>query len=232
MTAIKKRLSAILQQIRDAEQQACRPKGSVKLLAVSKTWPAERLRQLAEAGQQAFGENYLQEALDKIVQLDDLSLEWHFIGPIQSNKTRDIARHFQWVHSIDRLKIAQRLNDQRDPSAAPLNICIQINIDEEDTKSGIAADELNALVTAILPLKQLKLRGLMIIPAYHDTDEQQQRQSFQKVRALFDQLKTLVPDVDTLSMGMSGDMPIAIQEGSTMVRIGTALFGERNRQIS
>ncbi|EMR13149.1 pyridoxal phosphate enzyme [Methylophaga lonarensis MPL] len=231
MTEIKKRLSTIVQQIRDAEQQAGRPEGSVKLLAVSKTWPAERLRQLAEAGQQAFGENYLQEALDKIEQLADLSIEWHFIGPIQSNKTRDIAGHFQWVHSVDRLKIAQRLNDQRDPSAAPLNICIQINIDEEDTKSGIAADELNALVTAILPLKQLKLRGLMIIPAQHDSDEQQ-RQSFQKARALFEQLKTLAPDVDTLSMGMSGDMPIAIQEGSTMVRIGTALFGERNRQIS
>lgn len=231
MTEIKKRLSTIVQQIRDAEQQASRPEGSVKLLAVSKTWPAEKLRQLAEAGQQAFGENYLQEALNKIGQLADLSIEWHFIGPIQSNKTRDIAGHFQWVHSVDRLKIAQRLNDQRDPSAAPLNICIQINIDEEDTKSGIAADELNALVTAILPLKQLKLRGLMIIPAQRDTDEQQ-RQSFQKARALFEQLKTLAPDVDTLSMGMSGDMPIAIQEGSTMVRIGTALFGERNRQIS
>lgn len=229
MTEIKKRFSNIVQQIHAAEAEAGRPQGTVELLAVSKTWPADMLRQLAEAGQQAFGENYLQEALSKIAQLDDLSLVWHFIGPIQSNKTRDIAKHFQWVHSIDRIKVAQRLNDQREPNAPPLNICIQVNIDQEDTKSGIAADELEALVTAILPLQHLKLRGLMIIPAPHN-NEHQQRQSFHKARKLFERLKTLVPDVDTLSMGMSGDMQLAIQEGSTMVRIGTALFGSRNRQ--
>ncbi len=229
MTEIKKRLSDIVQQICEAEVQAGRPQGNVRLLAVSKTWPADMLRQLAEAGQQAFGENYLQEALAKIAQLDDLALEWHFIGPIQSNKTRDIAKHFHWIHSIDRLKIAQRLNDQREPNEAPLNICIQVNIDQEDTKSGIAADELDSLVTAILPLQHLKLRGLMIIPAPHNSEDQQ-RQSFHKARELFEQLKTLAPDVDTLSMGMSGDMQLAIQEGSTMVRIGTALFGSRNRQ--
>ncbi|MBE0439976.1 MAG: YggS family pyridoxal phosphate-dependent enzyme [Gammaproteobacteria bacterium] len=226
MQTLKNRLINIEDLIRNTEQQFNRPRQSVSLLAVSKTWPASMLRQLAEAGHQRFGENYLQEALTKIKQCTDLNLEWHFIGPIQSNKTRDIAQYFDWVHTVDRLKIAQRLSNQRPDDLAPLNVCIQVNIDNEATKSGIAANELIPLAAEITQLPHLLLRGLMIIPAKTDNVEQQQA-SFHKARLLFEQLSTLYPSVDTLSMGMSDDMTLAIAEGSTMVRVGSALFGQR-----
>lgn len=226
MQTLKNRLIGIEDQIRNAEKQFNRLNKSVSLLAVSKTWPASMLRELAQAGQHRFGENYLQEALTKIEQLQDLDLEWHFIGPIQSNKTRDIAQHFDWVHTVDRLKIAQRLSNQRPDALAPLNICIQVNIDDEATKSGITANELMPLAAEISQLPHLNLRGLMIIPAKTDNVNQQQA-SFHKAHLLFEQLSTIYPSVDTLSMGMSNDMTLAIAEGSTMVRVGSALFGQR-----
>jgi len=179
------------------------------------------------AGQRLFGENYLQEALVKIDDLADLNLEWHFIGPIQSNKTKDIASHFDWVQSIDRLKIAQRLSNQRPSELADLNICIQVNIDNETTKSGVAMEDLLAFAEQINKLERLSLRGLMIIPAKTD-DPEQQRTSFKKAYQLYTQLTDLYPTVDTLSMGMTADMTMAIAEGSTMVRIGTAVFGQRH----
>lgn len=213
--------------IKLAEQQANRPTGSVQLLAVSKTWPASRLRELAEAGQTRFGENYLQEALEKIAALADLALEWHFIGPVQSNKTREIAAHFDWVESVDRLKIAQRLSDQRPAHLPPLNICLQVNIDNESSKSGVQPDKLKELAAAVSQLDNIRLRGLMVIPAIAETVEQQ-LDAFGRAQQLFSQLKTAHHDVDTLSMGMSADMQAAITQGSTMVRIGTALFGDRH----
>lgn len=213
--------------IKLAAQQAQRPANSVQLLAVSKTWPAARLRELAAAGQRRFGENYLQEALEKIQALEDLPLEWHFIGPVQSNKTRDIAAHFDWVHSIDRMKIAQRLAAQRPVGLPPLNICLQVNIDQEATKAGVLPDMLLELAQAISQLQNLCLRGMMIIPAIADTNAQQ-LETFDRAQQLFALLKTHHPQVDTLSMGMSADLTAAIAKGSTMVRVGTALFGERH----
>lgn len=228
MTEIKNRLQAVMQQIREAEIAANRPEKSVKLLAVSKTWPADKLRALALAGQQDFGENYLQEALAKITDLADLALTWHFIGPIQSNKTRDIAAHFDWVHSVDRLKIAQRLNTQRPEGLPPLNICLQVNIDDEDSKAGVVPAELTALAEAIQALPNLRLRGLMVIPKATD-DTAAQHDAFRRSFELYKDLQQL-DGVDTLSMGMSGDLTAAIAEGSTIVRIGTALFGQRHTQ--
>ena len=229
MTEIKNHLQAVLQQIHAAENAANRPENSVNLLAVSKTWPADRLRELALSGQRDFGENYLQEALEKIHVLADLSLTWHFIGPIQSNKTRDIAANFAWVQSVDRQKIAQRLNDQRPNELPPLNICLQVNIDNEDTKSGLTVEELPALAQQVNEMPKLCLRGLMVIPTATD-DIDQQHDAFKRSFALFKELKNNFPTVDTLSMGMSGDLDAAIAEGSNMVRIGTALFGKRHTQ--
>lgn len=229
MTEIKNHLQAVLQQIHAAENAANRPENSVNLLAVSKTWPADRLRELALSGQRDFGENYLQEALEKIHVLADLSLTWHFIGPIQSNKTRDIAANFAWVQSVDRQKIAQRLNDQRPNELPPLNICLQVNIDNEDTKSGLTVEELPALAQQVNEMPNLCLRGLMVIPTATD-DINQQHDAFKRSFALFKELKNNYPTVDTLSMGMSGDLDAAIAEGSNMVRIGTALFGKRHTQ--
>lgn len=229
MTEIKNHLQAVLQQIHAAENAANRPENSVNLLAVSKTWPADRLRELALSGQRDFGENYLQEALEKIHVLADLSLTWHFIGPIQSNKTRDIAANFAWVQSVDRQKIAQRLNDQRPNELPPLNICLQVNIDNEDTKSGLTVEELPALAQQVNEMPKLCLRGLMVIPTATD-DIDQQHDAFKRSFALFKELKNNFPTVDTLSMGMSGDLNAAIAEGSNMVRIGTALFGKRHTQ--
>lgn len=227
MNNIKTRFSSVKTSISQTESEFNLPLGSVQLLAVSKTWPASHLRELAALGQQDFGENYLQEALEKIDALRDLQLCWHFIGPIQSNKTRPIAEQFEWVHSVDRLKIAQRLSAQRPENLPDLNICIQINIDQETSKSGINASELMVLAEHISTLPKLALRGLMIIPAkvsslaqHHDT--------FIRAKQLFDQLSAAFPQVDTLSMGMSADMAIAIQHGSNMVRIGSALFGQRS----
>jgi len=227
MTEIKTQLHTVLDTIKSATNKAQRPHQSVQLLAVSKTWPADDLRKIAEMGQHCFGENYLQEALTKIAALSDLDLEWHFIGPIQSNKTKDIAAHFDWVQSIDRIKIARRLSDQRPLNVDKLNICIQVNIDDEASKSGVNSDEVLNLAEQISQLDNLELRGLMIIPQKTD-DVQKQQSSFHKAQALFSQLAALYPSVDTLSMGMSGDMEAAIAQGSTMVRIGTALFGNRH----
>lgn len=207
--------------------QSGRAPDSIQLLAVSKTWPADKLRQMAALGQSCFGENYLQEALAKIEALADLDLQWHFIGPIQSNKTRDIAAHFDWAQSIDRFKIARRLDQQRSDEQAPLNVCIQVNIDNEDSKSGVKAGDVLPLAEQIAQLDRLKLRGLMVIPS-RQTEESAQRASFHRAHDLFQQLQDQHPQVDTLSMGMTADLSAAIAEGSTMVRIGTALFGQRD----
>ena len=225
MTIIKNR-QKIIDLIERAAISHNRSSQSIQLLAVSKTWPPEQIRQLASAGQHDFGENYLQEALIKIKLLQDLDLTWHFIGPIQSNKTKDIAHYFDWVHSVDRSKIAQRLSKQRPEDFPPLNVCIQVNIDNEDSKSGINERAVIPLAEQIDLLGNLTLRGLMIIPSKTD-DIEQQRHSFHKAHALYQQLCAKYPSIDTLSMGMSNDMATAISEGSTMVRIGSAIFGQR-----
>ena len=223
---ITKNLTELTNRIEKVVKNHHRSSKSVQLLAVSKTWSSEQIRPLSRAGQQAFGENYLQEALIKIEQLHDLNLTWHFIGPIQSNKTKDIAQNFDWVQSVDRPKIAQRLAAQRPAHLPPLNICIQVNIDNEASKSGINDNDLLPLAEYIQSLDNLLLRGLMIIPSKTD-DIEQQHLSFRKAHTLFQHIATLYPSVDTLSMGMSNDMTLAIAEGSTMVRIGSALFGQR-----
>ncbi|MDP2126439.1 MAG: YggS family pyridoxal phosphate-dependent enzyme [Pseudohongiella sp.] len=227
--SIASRFHSLLTNIREQEQRFNRASGSVHLLAVSKTQAADRLREARAAGARDFGENYVQEALEKIAQLsaDTPDIIWHFIGPIQSNKTRDLAAHFHWVHSIDRIKIIQRLQDQRPTDLPPLNICVQINLSNEDTKSGTSLQEARTLCAAVSQMDRLCLRGLMAIPApCHD--HEQQRAAFRPLAALFNELKQLYPTMDTLSMGMSDDFAAAIAEGSTMVRIGTALFGRRN----
>jgi pyridoxal phosphate enzyme (YggS family) len=223
---ITKNLSNVTNRIENAALQANRNPADIEILAVTKTWPAEKLRTAANAGLTRFGENYLQEALQKIEQLQDLKIDWHFIGPIQSNKTKDIAQHFDWVQSVDRLKIAQRLDKQRPQNRPPLNVCIQVNIDNEVTKSGVQKAELSTLAKEISLLKQLQLRGIMVIPTKTDNSKQQQY-SFHEAYDLYQQLAKHHPTVDTLSMGMSSDMSAAIIEGSTMVRIGTDLFGQR-----
>jgi pyridoxal phosphate enzyme (YggS family) len=198
----------------------------VQLLAVSKAQAAAAIREAYAAGQRQFGENYLQEALDKQAQLSDLAIQWHFIGPIQSNKTQSIAQHFDWVHSVDRLKIAQRLNDARANNSSPLQICVQINISNEASKSGVLVADLQATVAAIAKLPHLKLRGLMAIPA-PSQDLSVQRQQFKQVRQCYDNLLALGYQLDTLSIGMSDDYAVAIEQGATIVRIGSALFGAR-----
>jgi pyridoxal phosphate enzyme (YggS family) len=175
-----------------------------------------------------FGENYLQEALQKMQALQDLPLVWHFVGPIQSNKTAAIAAHFDWVHSVDRLRVARRLSEQRPAHLPPLQLCLQVNISHEDSKSGVSLDELPQLVGTVLELPRLKLRGLMAIPAA-GADSRQQQRAFRQMREALVQLRTLAPDIDTLSMGMSDDLEVAIMEGATLVRIGTAIFGPRDR---
>jgi len=229
MTQITDRLKNVHCQIDAAAIAAQRQPQAIKLLAVSKTRPAEELRQAWACGQQAFGENYLQEALDKIEALQDLNIIWHFIGPIQSNKTRAIAENFSWVHSVDRFKIAQRLSDQRPVNLPPLNICLQVNISGESSKSGVLPADLPALAAAVATLSNIRLRGLMAIPASSD-DPEQQRKPFAQMNHLLQSLQRQLPDqpLDTLSMGMSGDMEAAILEGATIVRIGTALFGPRD----
>lgn len=218
---------SVRRQILNACRDSRRSPESVQLLAVSKTRDADEVRQLHACGQTAFGENYLQEALDKIAALQDLPLEWHFIGPIQSNKTRAIAEQFDWVHSVDRLKIARRLSEQRPKSLPPLNLCLQVNISDEASKSGCTPAELPALARAVAALPGLRLRGLMAIPE-PETDPTRQRATFARVRRLMEALHAELPQLDTLSMGMSGDLDAAIAEGSTLVRVGTALFGPRN----
>lgn len=227
MKSITQQITKVREQIAEAELRFDRPAASVQLLAVSKTRPAEDIQAALACGQTAFGENYLQEALEKISALSGTPAEWHFIGPIQSNKTRDIAEHFQWVHSVDRLKIAQRLNDQRPTELPPLNICIQVNTSGENSKSGVAAEEVLPLAKAIAAMPRLVLRGLMTIPAPED-DFEQQRLPFARLRQLQENLREAGIVTDTLSMGMTDDLEAAIAEGATMVRIGTAIFGKRS----
>jgi hypothetical protein len=215
-----------LQSIRAGEKKYLRDAGSVSLVAVSKTRPAGDIRQAAAAGVSHIGENYLGEALEKMAELDDLDLCWHFIGPIQSNKTRAIAEHFSWVDSVDRLKIAQRLNDQRPPQQPALQVCLQVNISDEASKAGVSLQQLPQLASQVAGLPRLQLRGLMAIPAATD-NFQQQREAFARLRRALAKLQVQHPQMDTLSMGMSADMLAAIAEGATMVRIGTGIFGRR-----
>ncbi|WP_278443540.1 YggS family pyridoxal phosphate-dependent enzyme [Pseudomonas oryzihabitans] len=224
MSTIAENSATVLERIAAASRTAGRDPATVGLLAVSKTKPAAALREAAGAGLRDFGENYLQEALDKQPALADLPLVWHFIGPIQSNKTRAIASHFDWVHSVDRLKIAQRLAEQRPPERGPLNICLQVNVSGEASKSGCHPDELPALAAAVSRLPNLRLRGLMAIPEPTD-DPASQRVAFARLRTLSEALNL---GLDTLSMGMSQDLEAAIAEGATWVRVGTALFGARD----
>ena len=226
MNSIAQRLEIVRERITHAERQAGRPPGSVQLLAVSKTRPINDLRAALTAGQTRFGESYLQDALPKIATLADAPIEWHFIGPIQSNKSREIAEHFAWVHSVERLKIARRLSEQRPAELPPLNICLQINTSGEASKAGVSPDEALALARSVADLPHLKLRGLMTIPAPAG-DFEQQRVPFRQLRELFEQLNAEGLALDTLSMGMTDDLEAAIAEGSTIVRIGTAIFGAR-----
>lgn len=220
------RLHAVLGRIRAAEQRFQRPPGAVRLLAVGKTQPAVAIAALAAAGQRDFGENYFQEALDKMTELATLELEWHFIGPMQANKTRGIAEHFAWVHSVDRLKIAERLSAQRPDHLPPLNVCLQVNIDREPTKHGLDEAELAEVAHAVATLPRLRLRGLMAIPA-PAAEFAAQRRPFARLRKLRERLADAGLVLDTLSAGMSDDLEAAIAEGATLVRIGTALFGSR-----
>jgi pyridoxal phosphate enzyme (YggS family) len=249
MATDSKPLQAALKQIRERIAQTCQRAGrqadSVLLIAVSKTFPAEAVVQAANAGQRHFGENYLQEAVDKIARVKEMapalsdgdvdanSLIWHFIGPLQSNKTRAVAEHFEWVHSIEREKVARRLSEQRPAQLPPLNVCIQVNVSGEQTKSGVTPEEALPLAAVIAGLPNLRLRGLMSIPEATE-DISLQRQRFARLRSLLQQLNQVrtasQPALDTLSMGMSADMEAAILEGATMVRIGTAIFGSRTTQ--
>ncbi|NWK75128.1 YggS family pyridoxal phosphate-dependent enzyme [Acinetobacter cumulans] len=225
MNTLQHAKEQVLEQINQACLKAGRAGESVQLLAVSKTHPSEMLREMYATGQRAFGENYLQESLDKIEALKDLEIEWHFIGHVQRNKTKHLAEKFAWVHGVDRLIIAERLSSQREETQAPLNICLQVNIDAQDTKDGCQPNEVADLVAQISLLPNLRLRGLMVIPAPNNP------QAFKDAKALFEQVKVQhakPEDWDTLSMGMSGDMTDAIAAGSTMVRVGTALFGARD----
>src|SRR6478609_8500884 len=224
---IAEALAKVTARIHQAAHAAGRDDQSVRLIAVSKTQPAAAIAQAYACGQRDFGENYLQEALEKQAELNALAdAQWHFIGPIQSNKTRAIAENFAWIHSIDREKVAQRLNDQRPDNLPPAQVCLQVNIDDETTKAGVSLTELPALAAAVSRLPRLQLRGLMAIPAATNTPEQQ-HQAFHKLSAALDDLKAQGYSLDTLSMGMSGDLEAAIAEGSTMVRVGTDIFGAR-----
>ena len=235
MSTIAHKLQAVDASIVAAASAAGRARADVQLLAVSKTFPSEAVLEAVEAGQTAFGENYLQEALDKIdavsAALPGRRIEWHFIGPIQSNKTRPIAASFDWVHTVDRLKIAQRLSEQRPDALGPLNICLQVNISGEASKSGVTEAELPALARAVAQLPRLRLRGLMAIPE-PETDVTRQRAAFARLRRLFEALRADGIALDTLSMGMSADLGAAIAEGATIVRIGSAIFGSRNYDSS
>ena len=223
-------VSANLAQVRKRIELACQAVGrasdTVKLLAVSKTMPAQAAREAHAAGQLAFGENYIQEGVDKIAALADLPLEWHCIGPIQSNKTKLVAENFAWVHSIDRLKIAERLSAQRPAYLPPLQVCLQVNVDGGSNKSGVAPEDLLALAQAVAKLPHLQLRGIMTIPEPAET-EAEARAVHQQAKGLFDRLKTAGLTLDTLSMGMTADLEAAVAEGSTCVRVGTAIFGAR-----
>ncbi|MEK6750039.1 MAG: YggS family pyridoxal phosphate-dependent enzyme [Pseudomonadota bacterium] len=223
---IEQRLSDVQSRIAKAERRYGRMPGSVQLIAVSKTRPIEDIAAAYAVGQTRFGENYVQEAVAKIHALRDLAVEWHFIGPLQSNKTRDVAEHFAWVHSVDKLKIAERLNAQRPAHLPPLQVCIQVNTSGEDSKSGIGAHALPALAAAVAKLPRLTLRGLMALPAPAE-DFDGQCAALRPLHELWTQLRSLGLDIDTLSMGMSSDLEAAIAEGATLVRVGTDIFGAR-----
>lgn len=219
-------LPSIRARIGDACATTGRNPGAVTLLAVSKTRSAADIAALADQGQRDFGENYLQEALEKMPALAHRGLIWHFIGPIQANKTRDIAGHFDWVHSVDRARIARRLNEQRPDALAPLNVCIQVNVDNEDSKSGVPLNQAAALAAQFTAWPRLRLRGLMAIPRAGAMDHN--RAAFRQLAMTLSHLRHTMPALDTLSMGMSADFPVAIEEGATLVRLGTVLFGSRS----
>ncbi|MGB2418505.1 MAG: YggS family pyridoxal phosphate-dependent enzyme [Luminiphilus sp.] len=225
-TELERNISEVDRRIRAAERAAGRATGAVSLLAVSKTKPSELVRQAHGFGLSAFGENYAQEMAEKAAALADLPLCWHFIGPIQSNKTALIAEVSDWVHSIDRLKVARRLSEQRPNDKAPLNVLVQINTSNEDSKSGIEVDAAPELMAAINELPGLRLRGFMTIPAA-TTNQAEQREPFRQIRELMDRLSDSLPQLDTLSMGMSGDLEAAVSEGASIVRVGTDIFGAR-----
>ncbi len=222
---IKQRYRKVVADIAAAARQSGRNPDEILLLGASKQQPAAAIRALAGLGLRDFGENYVQDALDKQAELEDLALTWHFIGRIQSNKTRDIARHFHWVHGVDRVKIARRISEQRD-APEPLNICLQVNIDDEPGKGGLQPGELADAADIVSGLPNIRLRGLMAIPR-PESDPARQRAAFRRVRELFEQLRGRDPALDTLSMGMTADLAAAIAEGATIVRVGTALFGQR-----
>ncbi len=226
MATVPEALQAVRARIEAAALAAGRDPAAVRLVAVSKTFAPPALRAAWAAGQRAFGENYVQEALAKMQSLHDLAIDWHFIGPIQSNKTRLIAEHFAWVHSVDRLRIAQRLSESRPAALPPLQVCLQVNLEREESKSGASAEEIEALARAVAGLPGLALRGLMSIPR-PTSDPAQQRAQFRAVRELRDRLGAAGLALDTLSMGMSEDLEAAIAEGATLVRVGRAIFGER-----
>jgi pyridoxal phosphate enzyme (YggS family) len=229
MSDIADNLQAVRERMAHAVSAARRRPEDVHLLAVSKTWPLASVLAAVAAGQRAFGENYVQEGVDKIQASAGLGLEWHFIGPLQSNKTRPVAEHFDWVHSVDRDKIAERLSAQRPANLPPLQVCVQVNVSGEASKSGCAPDQAAALCAAVAGLPNLTLRGLMAIPEPTE-EEALQRAAFARLRELFADVRATLalPSFDTLSMGMSHDLEAAIAEGATLVRIGTAIFGERN----
>jgi len=226
MHNIEKNLALVQQKIVQTARQYQRDPQTITLLAVSKTKPLSDIQTALRCGQHDFGENYLQEAEQKIIALADSPIVWHYIGSIQSNKTRKISQLFDWVHSVDRFKIARQLSEHRPADKAPLNILLQVNIDNEATKSGISVNQIDELAEQIEPLPGVRLRGLMAIPAIHQ-DPQQQHEPFRKMQQALTRLQRLQPQCDTLSMGMSDDMQAAIAEGSTLVRIGTAIFGPR-----
>ncbi len=219
---IAENLAAVVTRVEAAAQRAGH---TVRLVAVSKTKPASDVAHLAALGQRAFGENYVQEALGKQRELADLELEWHAIGPLQSNKAREVALHFDWLQTLDRAKLIGALDRLRPDGAPPLNVLIQVNIDDETSKSGCAPAEIDALAAAILSAPRLRLRGLMAIPA--PADRAQRARAFARMRELYERLRTTYPDIDTLSMGMSDDFELAIEYGATLVRVGSALFGAR-----
>lgn len=231
MNNLRERLILIHERIARACAAASRPTDSVHLLAVSKTFDAPAVRAAALAGQRRFGENYLQEALAKQLELADLGLEWHFIGPVQSNKTADLATHFDWVHGVDRLKIAQRLSAARPATALPLNVCVQVNISEEASKSGCRPDQTLTLCLEVAALPGLRLRGLMAIPAPPVPGADAQA-PFRALRLLFEQIRAQGLSLDTISAGMSDDLEAAIAQGSTLVRVGSAIFGTRPQKAS
>ncbi|GAB4345858.1 MAG: YggS family pyridoxal phosphate-dependent enzyme [Gammaproteobacteria bacterium] len=226
---IKAQLEGVRKRLREAERRYGRTPGSVGLVAVSKTRPAEDLRLAYQAGQRDFGENYLQEALEKMDRLDLPGLVWHFIGPLQSNKTRPVAERFDWVHTIDRIKLARRLSEQRPADKPPLNVCLQVNISGEASKSGITITGLEELAFATARLPRLRLRGLMAIPA-PASDPEEQRAPFRALREALENLKASDLPLDTLSMGMTSDLEAAVAEGATLVRVGTAIFGPRAKK--